>query len=182
MRRKGGKARRSWSIVESRRHGRGKVSQRHVLYLGKLNDSQLLARQKTISVFDEEPGNQRQIALFSADRKSSGREVLRPDSPGVPTFGAPSAMGTCWLANELWNLLGLETLVGFRLCVSPEGTDREKVLQILRIYRLLPPDSSWRLHRLWFGTRALADLLGGDEPPVRLTRSTFPYYPAEPCR
>jgi len=35
-RRKDGKEHRSWSIVESRRVGRGAV-QRHVLYLGEIN-------------------------------------------------------------------------------------------------------------------------------------------------
>ena len=41
-RRKDGKEHRSWSIVESRRVGRS-VVQRHVLYLGEINDSQRLA-------------------------------------------------------------------------------------------------------------------------------------------
>jgi len=38
-RKKDGKEHRSWSIVESRRVRRG-VVQRHVLYLGEINDSQ----------------------------------------------------------------------------------------------------------------------------------------------
>jgi hypothetical protein len=51
--------------------------------------------------------------------------------------------------------------------VSREGTDWEKVLRILVIYRLLSPGSEWRLHRLWFRTTALADLLGVDERAVQ---------------
>ena len=36
-------------------------------------------------------------------------------------------------------------------------------LRVLTLYRLLSPGSEWRLHRHWFGTTALADLLGVDE-------------------
>ena len=36
-------------------------------------------------------------------------------------------------------------------------------MRVLTLYRLLSPGSEWRLHRHWFGTTALADLLGVDE-------------------
>ena len=67
MRHKDGKEHRSWSIVESRRIG-GHVVQRHVLYLGEINDSQRAAWQKSIEVFDEQQGQSRQCALFPEDR------------------------------------------------------------------------------------------------------------------
>ena len=66
-RQKDGKEHRSWSIVESRRIGRS-VVQRHVLYLGEINDSQRAAWQKSIEVFDERAGHSRQCALFPEDR------------------------------------------------------------------------------------------------------------------
>ena len=66
-RKKDGQEHRSWSVVESRRGGRG-VGQRHVLYLGEINDSQRAAWQKAIAVFDEHDGQTRQCALFPADR------------------------------------------------------------------------------------------------------------------
>jgi hypothetical protein len=50
---KDGKEHRYWSIVESRRIAGGRVVQRHVLYLGEINDSQKAAWCKTIKVFDE---------------------------------------------------------------------------------------------------------------------------------
>jgi hypothetical protein len=50
-----------------------------------------------------------------------------------------------------------------RLGCSREGTDWEKVLRLLTLYRLLAPGSEWRLHRHWFATTACADLLGVDE-------------------
>ena len=66
-RKKDGKDHRSWSVVESRRVGRS-VWQRHVLYLGEINNSQRVAWQKSIAVFDEHDGQTRQCALFPEDR------------------------------------------------------------------------------------------------------------------
>ena len=40
VRRKDGKEHRYWSIVENRRVSGGRTVQRHVLYLGEINDSQ----------------------------------------------------------------------------------------------------------------------------------------------
>jgi hypothetical protein len=40
VRRKDGKVHRYWSIVENRRVSGGRTVQRHVLYLGEINDSQ----------------------------------------------------------------------------------------------------------------------------------------------
>jgi hypothetical protein len=53
----------------------------------------------------------------------------------------------------------------FSACLgrSREGTDWEKVLRLLTLYRLLSPGSEWRLPRHWFGTTALGDLLAVDE-------------------
>lgn len=66
-RRKDGRTHQSSSIVESRRVGRS-VVQRHVLYLGEINDSQRAAWQKSIAVFDEPAGQSRPCALFPEDR------------------------------------------------------------------------------------------------------------------
>ena len=40
VRRKDGKQHRYWSVVENTRTARGRVVQRHVLYLGEINDTQ----------------------------------------------------------------------------------------------------------------------------------------------
>src|SRR5208337_1310470 len=48
IRRKDGKEHRTFSIVENRRVSGGRVVQRHVLYLGEINDSQELAWRKSI--------------------------------------------------------------------------------------------------------------------------------------
>jgi transposase len=162
-RRKDGKEHRSWSVVESRRVGRS-VVQRHVLYLGEINDSQRAAWQKCIAVFDEAQGQSRQCALFPEDRVPEAG-----DTPAVHVrleqlqLSRPRSWGACWLSDQLWRELQLDTFFAPRLGVSREGTDWEKVLRVLTLYRLLSPGSEWRLHRHWFGTTALADLLGVDE-------------------
>lgn len=162
-RRKDGKEHRSWSIVESRRLGRS-VVQRHVLYLGEINDSQRAAWQKCIEVFDEQQGQSRQCALFPEDRAPAPS-----DTPAVQVrlnqlqLCRPRTWGACWLGDQLWRELQLDTFFAPRLGVSREGTDWEKVLRLLTLYRLLSPGSEWRLHRHWFGTTALADLLDVDE-------------------
>jgi len=161
-RKKDGKEHRSWSIVESRRVGRS-VVQRHVLYLGEINDSQRAAWQKSIAVFDEEQGKSRQCALFPEDRTPAS------DTPAVQVrlaqlqLSRPRPWGACWLGDQLWRELQLDTFFAPLLGCSREGTDWEKVLRLLTLYRLLSPGSEWRLHRHWFGTTALSDLLGVDE-------------------
>lgn len=162
-RRKDGKEHRTWSVVESRRLGRS-VGQRHVLHLREINDSQRAAWQKAIDVFDERDGQTRQCALFPHDR---------PPPPTATPAGQvqldrlqlsrPRSWGACWLGDQLWRELHLDTFFAERLGQSREGTDWEKVLRLLTLYRLLSPGSEWRLHRYWFATTACADLLGADE-------------------
>ena len=162
-RKKDGKEHRSWSIVESRRVGRG-VVQRHVLYLGEINDSQRAAWQKSIEVFDEQAGQARQCALFPEDRTpASGDASAVQVRLNQLQLSRPRTWGACWLGDQLWRELQLDTFFATRLGVSREGTHWEKVLRVLSLYRLLSPGSEWRLHRHWFGTTALADLLGVDD-------------------
>jgi len=168
VRRKNGKEHRSWSVVESRRHAGGKVAQRHVLYLGEINDSQRLAWERTIAVFDEHPSALRQLSLFPADRTPpiGGADAVQVRLDAL-RLEHPRQWGACWLGDHLWRALRLDEFFGARLPVSREETDWEKVLRILTIYRLLSPGSEWRLHRIWFGTTALGDLLGVDARAVQ---------------
>jgi len=168
VRRKNGKVHRSWSVVESRRFAGGKVAQQHVLYLGELNDSQQRAWERSLEVFDEQTGAPRQLALFPADRPvpASDTETIQVRLDEL-RLENPRQWGACWLGDRLWRMLHLDDFFGARLPVSREDTDWEKVLRILVIYRLLSPGSEWRLHRHWFATTALADLLGVDARAVQ---------------
>lgn len=168
QRRKDGKIHRSWSVVESRRYAGGKITQQHVLYLGEINDSQQRAWEKTIAVFDETQGETRQLALFPADRTppADGAEAVQVRLDEL-RLEHPRQWGACWLGDHLWRQLHLDDFFGARLPLGREGTDWEKVLRILTIYRLLSPGSEWRLHRHWFATTALGDLLGVDARAVQ---------------
>jgi transposase len=164
IRRKDGKDHRTFSIVENRRVGSGRVVQRHVLYLGEINDTQELAWRKSIEAFEERLPRPRTLSLFPEDRC----EGLIDDGSIVRLklkhlrLCRPRTFGGCWLALTLWRELGLDGFWKDRLPASREGTRWNEVLFVLVAYRLLSPGSEWRLHREWFDKSALADLLGSD--------------------
>ncbi len=163
-RRKDGKEHRYWSIVESRRCAGGRVVQRPVLYLGEINDSQHAAWCRVIEGVDEGSGRHRQLALFPADRtvpdhaKGFGVQV-RLDAMELHR---PRQWGACWLACHLYEQLQLDRFFAPLLPNSREGTNWQHILQTLVCYRLIDPGSEWRLHRQWFESSAMADLLGED--------------------
>src|SRR5271166_1957303 len=164
IRRKDGKEHRYFSVVENKRVARGRVVQRHVLYLGEINDTQELAWRRSIEVVEEGAGQPRTLSLFPEDRC----EGLLPDDSIVRLklsqvrLRRPRQWGACWLALELWRELGLDRFWAERLDRSRKGTRWDQVLFVLVAYRLLAPGSEWRLHREWFERTALADLLGED--------------------
>ena len=164
QRRKDGKTHDYWSVVENKRLGDGRVAQRHVLYLGEINSSQAAAWRKAIEVFDEDAGRARTLALFPEDRC----EVAAGDTSVVRLrlsemrLHRPRQWGACWLAGQLWQELELDRFWAERLPASRKGTRWDHVLQVLATYRLIAPGSEWRLHRQWFGSSAMADLLGAD--------------------
>ena len=68
VRRKDGKQHRYWSVVENTRVAGGRVMQRHVLYLGEINDSQELAWRRSIEVLEDGEVRPRTLSLFPEDR------------------------------------------------------------------------------------------------------------------
>jgi transposase len=163
LRRKDGKEHRYWSIVENRRVSGGRTVQRHVLYLGEINDDQKAAWCRTIEAFDEGGRQARQIALFPEDRAAP---ALNCDVVHVRLSGLrlrrPRQWGACWLACHLWDQLWLGDFWSARLSASRQGTRWLNVLKTLVTYRLIEPGSEWRLHRQWYEQSALGDLLGED--------------------
>ncbi len=94
LRRKDGKEHRYWSIVENRRVSGGRTVQRHVLYLGEINDSQRAAWCQTIEAFDEGGQASRQVALFPEDRAPPPLDcdvvpcpAQRPAATSAPAMG-----------------------------------------------------------------------------------------------
>jgi transposase len=164
-RKKDGKEHRYWSIVENRRLPRGRVLQRHVLYLGEISSSQEQAWRKSVEVFDERAGNSRTLALFPDDQVdgcATDESVVRLRLSEL-RLCRPRVWGSCWLALKLWELLELDQFWAARLPKSRKGTRWDHVLFVLVAYRLLAPGSEWKLHRQWYERSALADLLGADE-------------------
>lgn len=162
-RKKNGKDHRYWSIVENRRCAGGAVVQRHVLYLGEINDHQQAAWQQSIEIFEEGQAQPRTVALFPEDRpvEVADSEIIRIKLSELQ-LRHPRQWGACWLACQLYEELQLDEFWADRLPPSRKGTRWDLVLQTLCIYRLIDPGSEWRLHRLWFERTALGDLLGAD--------------------
>jgi len=160
---KDGKEHRYWSIVESRRTSGGRVVQRHVLYLGEINDSQKAAWCKSIQVFDEDGGRPTQLALFPDDRVAPllECEVVQVKLNQLQ-LRRPRQWGACWLACHLWEQLRLDDFWADKLVPSRQGTRWLNVFKTLVCYRLIDPGSEWRLHRHWYEQSAMADLLGED--------------------
>lgn len=164
IRKKDGKEHRYFSVVENKRVGCGRVVQRHVLYLGEINDTQELAWRKSIAVLEAGAAQPQTLSLFPEDRCAG----LLPDTSIVGLklsqvrLSRPRTWGACWLALTLWRELQLDRFWSQRLPPSRKGTRWDQVLFVLVAYRLLAPGSEWRLHREWFERSALSELLGED--------------------
>jgi hypothetical protein len=160
-RKKDGKEHRYWSVVENRRVSSGKIVQRQVLYLGEINDSQRESWRKTVEVIEDGHSAAKTMALFPEDRpvEINNEDVVQIRLKDVE-LRRPRQWGACWLACWLYKQLGLDTFWSERLPPSRKGTRWDIIVQALCCYRLIDPGSEWRLHRHWYDTCALADLLG----------------------
>lgn len=164
-RKKDGKQHRYFSVVESRRVNGGQSTQRKVLYLGQINDSQEAAWRKTLEVFDEAEQRYSNLSLFPDDREVPPEAVNSIQVKlSEMELHRPRAFGDCWLGCELWRQLGLEEFWDQRLEgeTKRERVRWEKVLRLLVVNRLIDPGSEFRLHRQWFDRSAMDELLGED--------------------
>jgi hypothetical protein len=162
-RKKDGKVRRYWSIVENRRLRDERVTQRTVFYLGEINDTQQSAWRKQLEAFDETTQRAEQIALFPEDRE------VPPDALGglqvklaELTLERPRLFGDCWLACRLWDELQLGEFWRERLPEGKAEVPWVKVLELLVVRQLVAPGSKWHLHRRWFLASAMDELLDED--------------------
>jgi hypothetical protein len=160
---KNGKWHRYWSVVENRRLSDRRVSQRQLLYLGEINDSQEAAWRKTLEVFDEQRRTTCQMSLFPEDRE------IPPDAVNALSLRIAElalrhsrAFGDCWLGLTLWQELRLDQFWTQCLAGARGEVPWERVLVILAINRLVAPGSEWWVHREWFLQTALDELLGVD--------------------
>ena len=91
LRRKDGKEHRYWSIVENRRVSGGRTVQRHVLYLGEINDSQRAAWCQTIEAFDESGKTRQTDRAVPRGSCGTGAELRRGACPAQRSSAAPAA-------------------------------------------------------------------------------------------
>src|SRR5262252_4764570 len=129
VRRKDGKRHRYWSVVENTRIAGGRVVQRHVLYLGEINDSQELAWRRSIEVLEDGAARPRTLSLFPEDRV----EGLLADASIVGVrlselrLRRPRQWGACWL--ERFHFIEVSRVVLVGHCVRRTRTELSAVLQ-----------------------------------------------------
>jgi hypothetical protein len=162
-RKKNGKEHQYFSIVENKRVAGGRVVQRHVLYLGEINDQRQEAWRRTIEIFEEGQARPKTVALFAEERVEpiADEQVVRIRLKDLQ-LRRPRQWGGCWLSGQIYEQLELDRFWEERLVPSRKGTRWDLVLRTLVTYRRLDPGSEWRLHRHWFESSAMADLLGED--------------------
>lgn len=162
-RKKDGKLHRYWSVVENRRLRSGQVTQRTVLYLGEINDQQQAAWRKTLTVFDEDKQSHQEVCLFPQDREIPP-EVLNGLQIKLSELSLqrPRVFGDCWLACRLWDELELGSFWRSRLKDGRAEVPWVKVLELLTVRQLVKPGSKWHLHRRWFLSSGMDQLLDED--------------------
>jgi transposase len=138
--------------------------QRHVLYLGEINDRQEAGWRRSIEVFEHGQALPRTVALFAAERaiEAEADEHIVRVRLSQMQLRRPREWGACWLACHVYQELGLDRFWAERLPPSRKGTRWDLILQTLCAYRLIDPGSEWRLHREWFERSAIGELLGAD--------------------
>lgn len=163
-RKKDGKVHRYWSVVENRRLRDQRIVQRTVLYLGEINDSQKSSWQKSLSVFDEEKEDVRQINLFAEDSKNTDINDIHAVKVKLNEMQLkrPRSFGGCWLGCVLWDQLKLTEFWDQVIPAGREAVRWSKVLELLVVNRLIEPGSEWSIHRDWFDRSAMDELLGED--------------------
>ena len=137
-RRKNGKTHRYFSVVENRRTAAGTTTQRQVLYLGEINDSQQEAWRRTLRVFDEGRGQYCELSLFPDDRPlppgAANAVSVRLDRMELRR---PRSSGDCWLGCWLWERLHLSSFWEAKLAEERGDVPWAKVLQLLVVNRLI---------------------------------------------
>ena len=115
-RKKNGKEHRYWSVVENKRCAGHKISQRHVLYLGELDEQQYLNWETTLRISSPARAPESTQAtpntpeLFPAAQPSvgaDGKNPVRFDLSQIQ-LRRPRQWGACWLFCHFYQELGLD--------------------------------------------------------------------------
>jgi transposase len=166
-RKKDGKTHHYYSVVENRRVGNNKITQRTVLYLGEINQLQEAAWQDLLDRFDSECHGDT-VKPFRQQRLLEPPPLRLEEVDAIQVklsqmdLRRPRAFGNCWLGCEIWRLLELDDFWREKLPEGQEGVAWHKVIELLAVNRLVDPGSEWRLHRQWFDQSAMDQLLAED--------------------
>src|SRR6202035_4643726 len=98
VRRKDGKQHRYWSVVENTRVAGGRVVQRHVLYLGEINDTQEFLKVPTLPLPRRarvEAGNQRPWPADKVERWAIERRIPYAKNARTHTDAQVAAIAAC---------------------------------------------------------------------------------------
>jgi transposase len=155
---KRGKTHTYWRLVRSVRHG-SKVRQETVAQLGELDAEGRLAAQ---ALADRIVGVERQPGLFDDDLPT---EPIPLDLRGL-RIERGRQFGDVWLAQRLWQAVGLDTLLARLLPAGREDVPWATMAAVLVIARLCSPSSELHIAEDWFRRTALDDLLGVAEEKV----------------
>jgi len=160
--RKDGKLHIYYSLCESLRVSRSRVTQRRVLHLGELNTTQLDRWQRSIETIHED-GQRHQMRLFT-DRE--GQAPAAEDVAEVILSSLvvrrPRRFGECWVGCKLWEELGLREFWQTALADERGQVPWAKVVELLVVNRLCAPRSELSIHEKWFGQTAMDLLLDSD--------------------
>lgn len=163
--RKDGKEHIYYSLCESLRLSRSRVTQRTVLHLGELNTTQVDRWERTIETVHED-GRRQQLRLFT-DRE--GRAPAADDVAEVLLSSLvvrrPRRFGDCWIGCKLWEELGLHDFWDQVLSEQGGQVPWAKVVELLAVNRLCAPRSELSVHEKWFPQTAM-DLLLDSEASV----------------
>ena len=161
---KDGKEHHYYSIAEKVACAGERRFERHVFYLGEINDSQREAWLRCIEVFDLQAQQQTKLALFASDQCVPAQATAWAVQVRLSEFTLhrPRQWGACWVFLLLWHQLKLDEFWRERLPTSREGTSWYQILVVLCAYRWIDPGSEWRLHREWYDKSAMSDLLNAD--------------------
>ena len=161
---KDGKEHYYYSIAEKVACAGGRRVERHVFYLGEVNDSQREGWLKLIEAFDVEAQQQTKLALFASDHPIPTHATDLAVQVRLAEFSIqrPRQWGACWIFLRIWEQLKLEAFWRERLPASREHTSWHQILLVLCAYRWIDPGSEWRLHREWYAGSAMGDLLNAD--------------------
>jgi transposase len=168
--RKDGKEHVYYSLCESLRVSRSRVTQRTVLHLGELNTTQVDQWERSIETVHED-GRRQQLRLFS-DRE--GRAPPADDVAEVMLSSLvvrrPRRFGECWIGCKLWEELGLRAFWDEVLGEERGQVAWAKVVELLVVNRLCAPRSELSVHEKWFAQTAMDLLLGTDSSVAQKDR------------